>query len=128
MPKKLRIIRNKKTAPEEPQQTVPQEPQQTVPEEKNSTFTIENMSERVEDLEDSESDDIDFDQEVKKLLGIRQVSQAPQYFTTRKQVVKQGDIVLENSETIVNTMTRVPSEHITTQPVGSRASKVSNRC
>jgi hypothetical protein len=128
MPKKLRIIKNKKTVQEEPLPIVAEQPSTTISTSKSDTFTIENMSERVDDLEDSESDDIDFDQEVKKLLGIRQVSQAPQYFTARKQVVKQSDFVLDNSETIVNTMTRVPNEHITTQPVGSRASKVSNRC
>lgn len=126
MPKKLRIVR-KKTA----QEPVAETPTTINTEEKKDVllenYSIESIDERIEDLEESGSDDIDFDQEVKKLLGIRQASQAPQYFT-KKQTTSSKDFVLENSQTITNSMVRVPSDTIMTSPVSSRASKVSSRC
>lgn len=124
MSKKLRIVRKKAA-----QNPIVETMATTDTEKKEvlENYSIESIDERLEDLEESGSDDIDFDQEVKKLLGIRQASQAPQYFT-KKQTTRSKDFVLENSQTITNSMVRVPSDTITTSPVSSRASKVSSRC
>lgn len=122
MPKKIKI--NKRKEQVKPQEQLVQTTVDT-PTLKEDLYIPEISSTELTEEASSQtgSDDIDFEEEVRKLIGLRNATQSPQYISQKRTETKQVNTVIDFVKPLNNTTSYVASSSATckgSMPVGRR--------